>query len=343
MGTSFRWSRAQLTTARGRFSSRSFEHTLRREPPATWARGSSRASSWPSVSSAYSSSSGEPSTRMQSPSRELRPGGHNESARLDTGAPAHGPDRPLRHRTPGNRRDRRRPVHGSDHHLRRGLVTHRQLPQWRLAKPTLVTGVLLEMCSAVAIVVIRLLMYRVSRRVDPRWALGYPIMPVTEFTVSALLAAYLLTRLTEFPNHLLWVYLPTGIGGLILNYMFLISGLVPRGIRGVGTGGICPADGDGASGPPRRHRRQRRSGTPHARARWHVRVIGSADPAVRGGLSHAIRAREGSRHERGGEATTAHAAMSALVSPGCPRPERSPRGVNRRPRSHGWEPRSGVT
>ena len=55
------------------------------------------------------------------------------------------------------------------------------------AKATLAAGVLLEMCSAVAIVVIGLLMYRVLRRVDPRWALGYPIMRVTEFTVSALL------------------------------------------------------------------------------------------------------------------------------------------------------------
>lgn len=107
------------------------------------------------------------------------------------------------------------------------------------AKPTLVTGVLLEMCSAVAIVVIGLLMYRVLRRVDPRWALGYPIMRVTEFTVSALLAAYLLTQLTEFPNHLLWIYLPTGIGGLILNYLLLISGLVPRAIAVLGLVGYA--------------------------------------------------------------------------------------------------------
>ena len=102
------------------------------------------------------------------------------------------------------------------------------------AKPTLVTGVALEMCSAVAIVVIGLLMYRVLKRIDPRWALGYPIMRITEFTVSALLAVYLLTQLTQFPNHLLWVYLPTGIGGLILNYLFLISGLVPRAIAVLG-------------------------------------------------------------------------------------------------------------
>ena len=102
------------------------------------------------------------------------------------------------------------------------------------AKATLVTGVLLEMCSGVAIVAIGLLMYRVLNEVHPRAALGYPIMRVTEFTVSALLAVYLLAQLQEFPHHLVWVYLPTGIGGLILNYLFLVSGLVPRAIAVLG-------------------------------------------------------------------------------------------------------------
>ena len=102
------------------------------------------------------------------------------------------------------------------------------------AKPTLVVGALLQMCSGVAIVVIGLLMYRVLRVVDPQWALGYPIMRVTEFTVSLLVTVYLLTQLEEFPNHLLWIYLPTGIGGLILNYLFLVSGLVPRAIAVLG-------------------------------------------------------------------------------------------------------------
>jgi hypothetical protein len=102
------------------------------------------------------------------------------------------------------------------------------------AKPTLVMGALLQMCSGVAIVVIGLLMYRVLRVVDPQWALGYPIMRVTEFTVSLLVTVYLLTQLEEFPNHLLWIYLATGIGGLILNYLFLVSGLVPRAIAVLG-------------------------------------------------------------------------------------------------------------
>jgi hypothetical protein len=98
----------------------------------------------------------------------------------------------------------------------------------------LVTGVFLQMCSGVAIAVIGLLMYRVLKVVDPQWAKAYPLMRVTEFTVSALLALYLLVQLEDFPHHLLWVYLPTAIGGLILNYLFLVSGLVPRAIAVLG-------------------------------------------------------------------------------------------------------------
>lgn len=102
------------------------------------------------------------------------------------------------------------------------------------SKSDLATGVLLQMCSGVAIVVIGLLMYRVLKMVDPQWAKAYPLMRVTEFSVSALLALYLLIQLEEFPHHLLWIYLPTAIGGLILNYLFLVSGLVPRAVAVLG-------------------------------------------------------------------------------------------------------------
>ena len=36
------------------------------------------------------------------------------------------------------------------------------------------------------------------------------------------------------PNHLLWVYIPTGIGGLVLNYLLYVSLLVPRPIAVLG-------------------------------------------------------------------------------------------------------------
>jgi hypothetical protein len=106
-------------------------------------------------------------------------------------------------------------------------------------KATLTTGVLLEMCSGIAVVAIGLLMYRVLKVVDAKLALGYPIMRITEFAVSAVLAVYLLSRLEEFPNHLLWVYIPTGIGGLLLNYLLFRSQLVPRAISVLGLAGYA--------------------------------------------------------------------------------------------------------
>ena len=102
------------------------------------------------------------------------------------------------------------------------------------ARSTLVAGVFLEMFSGVAIVAIGILMYRVLKAANAKWAMGYPVMRLTEFAVSALLAVYLLTQLAEFPNHLLWIYLPTAIGGLILNYIFLTSGLIPRPLAVLG-------------------------------------------------------------------------------------------------------------
>jgi hypothetical protein len=43
-----------------------------------------------------------------------------------------------------------------------------------------------------------------------------------------------LTQLEVVPNHLLWVYIPTGIGGLVLTYLLFVSRLVPRPIAVLG-------------------------------------------------------------------------------------------------------------
>lgn len=102
------------------------------------------------------------------------------------------------------------------------------------SRATLTMGVLLEMCAGVAVVAIGILMYQVLKVVDEKLAFAYPVMRSLEFAVSAILAIYLLSQLQEFPNHLLWVYIPTGIGGLILNYLLFISGLVPRPIAVLG-------------------------------------------------------------------------------------------------------------
>ena len=102
------------------------------------------------------------------------------------------------------------------------------------ARSTLTSGVIFELAAGVAVVGIGVLMYRVLKPVDKRLALAYPVMRITEFTVSAVLAAYLLSQLTEFPHHLLWVYVPTAIGGIILNYLLFTSRMVPRPIAVLG-------------------------------------------------------------------------------------------------------------
>jgi hypothetical protein len=98
----------------------------------------------------------------------------------------------------------------------------------------LTVGVLLMMCAGLAVVGIGLLMYPVLKDVDPRLARWYPILRITECIVSAACGVYLLAQSHYFPNHLLWVYLPTGAGGIILTYLLVVSHLVPRPIALLG-------------------------------------------------------------------------------------------------------------
>ena len=103
------------------------------------------------------------------------------------------------------------------------------------APPT--TGVLLTMLSGLAVVGIGLLMYQVLKQVDRRLAVWYPVLRIVEFAVSAACGVYLLTQLEVVPNHHLWVYIPTGIGGLVFTYLLFVSGLVPRPIAVLGIAG----------------------------------------------------------------------------------------------------------
>ena len=105
------------------------------------------------------------------------------------------------------------------------------------ARPTM--GVLLTMLSGLAIVAIGFLMYPVLKQVDRRLAVWYPVLRVVEFAVSAACGIYLLTQLEVVPNNHLWVYLPTGIGGLILTYLLFVGRLVPRPIAVLGIVGYA--------------------------------------------------------------------------------------------------------
>ena len=103
-----------------------------------------------------------------------------------------------------------------------------------LRRAPLTAGVLLMMCSGVAVVGIGLLMYRVLKEVNQKEARWYPILRVTEFAVSAACGVFLLAQLQVVPNHLLWVYVPTGLGGLVLSHLLWVSRLVPRPIAALG-------------------------------------------------------------------------------------------------------------
>ncbi|MCK9823263.1 DUF4386 domain-containing protein [Nocardioides cavernae] len=98
----------------------------------------------------------------------------------------------------------------------------------------LILGVVLMVCSGLAVVGIGLLMYPVLRDVSPGLAGWYPGLRITECLVSATCGIYLLAQSHVVPNHLLWVYVPTGLGGIVLTYLLLIGRLVPRPIAMLG-------------------------------------------------------------------------------------------------------------
>ena len=102
------------------------------------------------------------------------------------------------------------------------------------ARAPLTAGVLLMVCSGLAVVGIGLLMYQVLKGVNQKIAVWYPILRIAEFAVSTGCGIYLLVQLRVVPDYLLWVYLPTGIGGLVLNYLLFVSRLVPRPIAVLG-------------------------------------------------------------------------------------------------------------
>ena len=103
----------------------------------------------------------------------------------------------------------------------------------------MVVGVALMACSGFAVVAIGLLMYPVLKQVNSTLALWYPIMRIVECLVSAACGVFLLARSEVVPNHLLWVYVPTGIGGIILCYLMLVARLVPRPIALLGLVGYA--------------------------------------------------------------------------------------------------------
>jgi hypothetical protein len=102
------------------------------------------------------------------------------------------------------------------------------------ARGPMTIGVLLMTVAGLAVVAIGLLMYPVLKEVAPHLAGWYPALRIVEFAVSAACGVYLLVQSEVVANHMLWVYVPTGLGGIILTYVLLVSRLVPRAIALLG-------------------------------------------------------------------------------------------------------------
>src|SRR3954467_9338156 len=65
----------------------------------------------------------------------------------------------------------------------------------------LTAGVLLMVCSGLAVVGIGFLMYRVLKDVNQKVARWYPALRITEFAVSTACGLFLLIQLQVVPNH----------------------------------------------------------------------------------------------------------------------------------------------
>jgi hypothetical protein len=88
--------------------------------------------------------------------------------------------------------------------------------------------------SAVSVLVIGVLAYQVLKPFNQRLAIWYPIMRGVEFAVSMFCSIYLLTQLQAVPDHMLWIYVPTAIGGLIFTYLLIRSGVVHKAVAWLG-------------------------------------------------------------------------------------------------------------
>src|SRR3954453_15557820 len=109
----------------------------------------------------------------------------------------------------------------------------------RSAPAPMTLGVALMFVSGLAVVGIGLLMYPVLKQVNPTLAVWYPVLRVVECLVSAACGVYLLAASQVVPNHLLWVYVPTGIGGIILCSLLFVARLAPRPIALLGLVGYA--------------------------------------------------------------------------------------------------------
>jgi hypothetical protein len=102
------------------------------------------------------------------------------------------------------------------------------------SRTALTIGVLLMMFSGIVIAVIGVLLYVVLRSTNRRSATSILVLRSMECVVAAVFGVYLLMNLQTVPNHLLWVYLLAGAGGVVFTYVLYRSKMVPRPIAALG-------------------------------------------------------------------------------------------------------------
>jgi Domain of unknown function (DUF4386) len=99
---------------------------------------------------------------------------------------------------------------------------------------TLLAGVLLQGYTGLAVAGIGLAMLPLLRRHTVGLARAYLVLRVLECLAIVLVGAYLLARRRELQHDDLLIYSFTAVGGVVLSYLLLVSGLAPRGLSMLG-------------------------------------------------------------------------------------------------------------
>ena len=93
---------------------------------------------------------------------------------------------------------------------------------------TLLAGVLLEVCTGLAVVGIGLAMLPLLRRHDVRLARAYLVLRVLECLAIATVGASMLATRRQLQHGDLLIYSFTAVGGIIFSYLLFVSRLIPR-------------------------------------------------------------------------------------------------------------------
>ncbi len=95
-------------------------------------------------------------------------------------------------------------------------------------KASLVTGVLLEIYTGLAVAGIGVLAYPILKTANTALAFGYAGLRIAECLAIAACGIYLLSHLKLVPHYDLIIYVFTGTGGLVFSYLLYVSRVVPR-------------------------------------------------------------------------------------------------------------------